>query len=206
MMTDVFTAQSVATKPVLMRRFFVFLILATPFLFACAGRPYKPLNRFEKTELGRASIEVTPDMVRAHLEDYTNTIVAWAGVLKKTEAFEDGKDSQIRAISLLEHRYYDWVRDRSKSKATHEISTRGQGLFRVEWYSNRRILESSADDVEWFAEPEKVAVVYGIPEKVEPDGTVVLKYRYLRIFKEKEVDARTVDFGGATDPFRYTAH
>jgi hypothetical protein len=190
-----------------MRRFILFLMLATPFLFACAsGKPYKPVDRPEQTEFSRAAIEVTPDMVRAHLNDYTNTVVAWVGVIKRSEAFEDGKDFQIRNISLIEHRYYDWVKGRAKSKAPHEVSTRGQGLFRVEWFLNRLIPEATADEAELFSAPDKVVVVYGIPQKVEADGTVVLSYRYLRVFKGKEVDARTVDFGSADEPFRYVAH
>lgn len=190
-----------------MRRFILFLMLAAPFLFACAsGKPYKPIDRFETLEFSRAAIEVTPEMVRSHLSDYTNTVVAWVGVIKKTEAFEDGKNFQIRNVSLIEHRYYDWIKNRAKSKAPHEVSTRGQGLFRVEWFLNRLIPEATSDEAESLAAPDKVVVVYGIPEKVEADGTVVLSYRYLRVFKGNEVDARSVDFGSADEPFRYVAH
>jgi hypothetical protein len=145
-------------------------------------------------------------MVRAHLNDYTNTVVAWAGVIKKTEAFEDGLNFQIRAVSLFEHRFYDWKTDRTKAKAKYEVSTRGQGLFRVEWYMNRLIIDADGYEAEAFAGPEKVAVIYGTPEKVEADGTIVLKYRYLRIFNENQVDAHSADFGALTEPYRYTAH
>ena len=60
------------------------------------------------------------------------------------------------------------------------MSPRGEGLFRTDWVLRGNGPEAGTEAAESFASPGKLAIVYGVPEKVE-DGTVVLRYRFLRV-------------------------
>lgn len=177
-----------------MSRMILVLALAVPLISGCTTA-YKSADAYEQKEHRYALVNVSPDEVRAHLDRYTNSVVAWAGIIKDTDAYEDGKDYQIRAVSTLEHHYYDWKVNHKKFKAPYCVSSRGEGLFRVEWFMKRVVDVAGSRDAEDYAAPGKLALVYGTPLKVEDDGVVVLKYHYLRVLKSSDVDARSFDYG-----------
>jgi hypothetical protein len=62
-------------------------------------------------------------------------------------------------------------------------------------------VDASAESTEKYAAPGKVAVIYGVPEKVDADGTVVLKYRYLRIVDKNHFTTNEFDYGRMGEPF-----
>jgi hypothetical protein len=55
--------------------------------------------------------------------------------------------------------------------------------------------DASAYDAEKFAHEGKLAIVYGVPESVTADGTVVLKYSYLRILGRAHFVTNYIDYG-----------
>ena len=81
------------------------------------------------------------------------------------------------------------------------LSPRGEGPFRTAWVLRGEGAEADAA-AESFASPGKLAIVYGVPEKVE-DGTVVLRYRFLRMVDVDGFNTNRFDYGRFGEPFRY---
>ena len=75
------------------------------------------------------------------------------------------------------------------------VSPRGEGLFRAKWRMDKVGRDATAASAEKYAGPGKLALVYGVPEKVNADGTVVLKYRYLRILGADQFSTNQFDYG-----------
>ncbi len=158
------------------------LFSAASFLVSCESNvPYEPANKPEEIEFRHARLEVYPDDVRKDISRYTNTPVAWVGVIRGTDAQENDFGGGITADTVFEHHYFDWEQDKDPSGVNLEVSPRGEGSFTCHWQMRRTASEAGAYDAEKFARAGKLAIVYGVPESVTADGTVVLKYSYLRI-------------------------
>lgn len=180
------------------------LILAgLPCLLGCSSTVvYRPANKPDRLEFERDVLDVYPGDIRQNLDLYTNVGVGWAGIIKSTKA-EGGADGMIHAVTTFEHRYYDWQEEAGLyGGARLSVSPRGEGLFRTDWVLRRNEPEAGSADAESFAGPGKLAIVYGVPEKVE-DGTVVLRYRFLRVVDADDYSTNKFDYGRFGEPFRY---
>ena len=175
-------------------------------LVSCATRvsnePYQPATNPEKIEFARARLDVFPEDVRKDAAAHAGVAVAWAGIIRSTTANEGGSDNKIVADTVLEHHYFDWIQDDTASGVKLSLSPRGEGLFRVQWSLDKAGRAATAESAESYAEAGKLAIVYGVPEKVEADGTVVLKYRYLRILDAKHFNTNVFDYGRMGGPSR----
>jgi hypothetical protein len=186
-----------------MNRLIALLLGFAPLLFGCASHrvTYRAANLPESEEMKNDLLDVYPGDVRRNLELYTNVGVGWAGIIVRTEA-RTGADGMIHAATTFEHHYFDWQEDRRFGKAQLNLSPRGEGLFRTDWVLRGQGAEGGVEAAENFASPGKLAVVYGVPEKVE-DGTVVLRYRFLRVVDEDGFNTNRFDYGRFGEPFRY---
>jgi hypothetical protein len=162
---------------------------------------YRPASRPEKAEMRKDPLDVYPADFRQHPELLTNTGVGWAGIILRTEA-HTGPDGLIHAVTTFEHHYFDWQEDRRFGHIQLHLSPRGEGLFRTEWVLRRNDKEAGGEEAEKFAGPGKLAIVYGVPDKVE-DGTVVLRYRFLRVVDAQDYNTNKFDYGRLGEPFRY---
>lgn len=191
-----------------MKGTFVFLLIALPFL-ACScksnreNEAYTPANSFEAAQLPKTTIDIYPDDVRANLNQYTNYVVAWAGIIRETHAEEPDANGLIHATTLLDHHYFDWQESRSKTgHKEYSVSPRGEGLFRVDWTSRGTRRNVGAAETERYAAPGKLAIVYGEPQSVDGD-VVVLGYHYIRIIDPKNFNTQTYDYGRVGEPYKY---
>jgi hypothetical protein len=162
--------------------------------------PYQPVSRPESIEFANDRLDFYPDDFRKD-PTRTNMPVIWAGIIRKTDARERDSNDQIFADTVFEHHYFDWVQERGPDGLQLSLSPRGEGLFRTRWVMNKNSDESSADIAEKFASPGKLAIFYGVPEKVEPDGTIVMHYRYLRIIGRSHFNTNEFDYGRMGEPF-----
>lgn len=181
-------------------------LLALGVCVSCATRnsnswPYQPETKPEKIEFRGDRLDVYPDDVRKNLAAYTNVGVAWVGVIRGTDAHEEDVGDKIRASTVFEHHYFDWVEDKGKHGWQLAVSPRGEGVFSTEWYLKKTVRDAGAANAEHFAGPGKLAIVYGVPEKILPDGTIVLKYRYLRIIGHPHFTTNEFDYGRLGEPF-----
>jgi len=185
-----------------MNRLLALLLAAAPFLFACASNVvYRAGSRPESAEMKHDLLDVYPGDIRRNLELYTNAGVGWAGIITRTDA-ETGPDGLIHAVTTFEHHYFDWEEDRRLGNIRLNLSPRGEGLFRMEWVLRRTGPEAGREAAESFASPGKLAIVYGVPEKVE-NGTVVLRYRFLRVVEAEDYSTNKFDYGRFGEPFRF---
>jgi ribosome biogenesis protein Tsr3 len=65
----------------------------------------------------------------------------------------------------------------------------------MHWSVDRKDQDATSQDAMKFAAPGKLAIVYGSPESVDEDGTIVLRYRYARIISPKHFTANEVNYG-----------
>jgi len=129
--------------------------------------------------------------------------VAWVGVIRSTDAQEDDFGGKISAETIFEHHYFDWEQDTDAAGVNLLVSPRGEGSFSCHWKMRKRNNDASAYDAEKFAYAGKLAIVYGVPESVNADGTVVLKYCYLRILDRGHFSTNEIDYGRlGLEPYR----
>ena len=179
-------------------------LVALTFLVSCASQhgPYLPVTRAEKTELAADRPDIYPDDVRKDLDHYTNTAVAWAGIIRSTDAREEDIGGKIRATTILTQHYFDWVQDKKGCHLRLMVSPRGEGPFRIDWHLIKKDTDATAEKAEKFAGKGKLAIVYGVPKKIDDDGTIVLEYRYLRVFDRHEFTTNDVVYGRLGEAFR----
>jgi hypothetical protein len=179
----------------MMRHVALAVVAASCFVSCETNAPYEPATRPEQIEFKQVRLEVYPEDVRNDIDKYTNTLVAWVGVIRGTDAQEDDFGGRISAETVFEHHYFDWEQDTDASGVNLMVSPRGEGSFTCHWKMRRRDDEASAYDAEKFARKDKLAIVYGTPESVMPDGTIVLKYHYLRILGRAHFNTTYLDYG-----------
>jgi hypothetical protein len=178
-----------------MIRIFALAILTLTVSVSRAGTgPYQPATKPEKIEFTHDRLDLYPNDFRKDPAGHAGAAVAWVGIIRSTDARELDTDSKIMMDSVFEHHYFDWVQD-SKGGLLLSVSPRGEGLFRAKWYTKKTDDDASAASAEKFARPGKLAIFYGVPEKIDTNGTVVLKYRYLRILGTDHFSTNEFDYG-----------
>jgi hypothetical protein len=186
-----------------MTRILVLSLFAFTVLVSCVSSgPYRPATPAEKHEFARDRLDVYPDDFRKDPAAHAGTAVVWAGIICSTDAHEKDQGDQIMADSVFEHHYFDWVQDSKGGCLKLSVSPRGEGLFRARWYMDKTQYDATAESAEGFAKPGTLAIVYGVPETVDANGTVVLKYRYLRIVDADHFTTNEFDYGRLGEPFR----
>jgi hypothetical protein len=163
--------------------------------------PYRAATQPEKTELEHARLKVYPDDVRTNLEQYTNTTVAWPGIIQSTDAWEEDRTGGIHAATVFEHHYFDWQEEETTEGVELLVSPGGEGRFRCQLHLRKASADATAYDAERYAGRGKFAILYGVPESVDPDGTIVLKYRYMRVFGRGQYNTNELEYGRVGQPF-----
>ncbi len=181
----------------------VLTLLAAGLVTSCAyNAAYTPADRPEKMEFGNDHKDVYPEDVRKDPAAYAKVRVAWAGVVVTNDASDDDSDDKITMHTVFEHHYFNWQVDDTAGCKRLLISPRGEGRFRMKWKMDRRIADASTGDAMQFAVPGSVAVIYGTPESVEEDGTIVMHYRYIRIYGPTHFTGKYLDYGRIGEPYR----
>jgi hypothetical protein len=189
-----------------MIRNFVAAFFALTVLVSCVSRAgnesYQPATKPEKIEFARDRLDVYPNDVRKDPAFHAGAAVAWAGIIRSTDAREEGEGGKIVADTVFEHHYFDWVQNNDGRGVKLFVSPRGEGLFCAKWHMDKIGKDATAESAEKYAGQGKLALVYGVPEKVDADGTVVLRYRYLRILGADCFSTNKFDYGRFGEPFR----
>jgi len=179
------------------------MILAAGLLVSCASSSlYRPATPPEEMEYHQAHLDVYPNDVRKAPSQYTNLRVAWAGIIVSNNATDEDFSGKIRMDTVFEHHYYDWEQIRQAGGVRLLISPRGEGRFRLRWRMNRKEEDVNSTDAMNYAAPGKLAIVYGTPESVDEDGTIVLRYHYLRILDPAQFRANELDYGRRGERYR----
>ena len=172
---------------------------------ASTAEPYLPATKAEKYEFSNDRVDLYPDDYRKDPGTDAGITVAWAGIIKSTDANERDNGSQIFADTVFEHHYFDWVQEKGAHGMELSVSPRGEGLFKMRWLMDKTGNDSSAYTAEDYAAPGKLAIVYGVPVKIEADGTIVMHYKYLRVVDQDHFNTNEFDYGRLGEPF-HTLH
>jgi hypothetical protein len=177
-------------------------LLAAGLLASCATTArYGPATQPESIEYYQTHLDVYPGNVRKVPSQYANVHVAWAGIIVSNDATDEDLNGKIRMATVFEHHYFDWEQNRQDGGLRLLISPRGEGRFRMRWQMSRKAQDASADDAMKYAAPGKLAIVYGTPESVDEDGTIVLRYHYVRIFGPAQFRENELDYGRRSETY-----
>jgi hypothetical protein len=185
-----------------MKSTFLLSLLAAGLTSCAVDAPYHPVTKPEKTEYRTDRPDIYPEDVRKDLAYYSKVRVAWAGIILTNSATEEDDNGKIRMDTVFVHHYFDWTQDNHLCGPNLLISPRGEGNFRMRWHVSRN--DDDADEAEAlrYAAPGKLALVYGSPESIDPDGTIVLRYHYIRILDPEHFTANELNYGRLGESFR----
>ncbi|HEX3720720.1 MAG TPA: hypothetical protein VH595_22450 [Verrucomicrobiae bacterium] len=180
-----------------MIRILALSLLAAGCFISCVSENvlYEPATKPEQIEFKRARLDVFPEDVRKDIYRYTNTPVAWVGVIRSTDAIEEDFGGKIRTDTVFEQHYFDWMQETDGTHIKLHVSARGEGTFYTRWRLRKEDNDANAYDAQKFAHPGKLAIVYGVPQSIDDDGTIVLNYHYLRILDCSHFNTNEVDYG-----------
>lgn len=154
------------------------------------SRFYQPISDWEKNEFINAKREIYPDDVRNNIDMYKDSLVVWPGIIQEYKTIQH--NDKIELEFLFEHHYYDWIEDFSIQKAKIFLSPRGEGLFKASWFLNK---DAEMGQIESLATPGNMGLVYGVPQELLNDGTIVLKCTYLRGIEKQWYRTDVMDYG-----------
>jgi len=92
-----------------------------------------------------------------------------------------------------------WALDQFKKS---QADNAREGNFRMRWKMHRNDPDAPEEKAMKYAAPGKLAIVYGTPEGIDPDGTIVLHYHYIRIVSPAHFSANELDYGRLGQPFK----
>ena len=177
------------------------LLLCYIILSGCPGivpgsKLYQGLSAPEEQHLQSANKEIYPNDVRADLQKYQSTKVAWPGIV--TEATVTEKAGRVEIRFSVEHHYYDWILDYSIQQEKIFLSPRGEGLF-----TTVCIVKPDTAQLRQFQSdtaPGNLLIVYGRPENVD-EGVILLTCNFIRLFPKEWFRTDIFDYGRRGEPF-----
>jgi hypothetical protein len=187
-----------------MNRTVALLLALLPCLFGCSTTVvYRPADKADAAEFNRDLLDIYPGDIRQDPNLYTNVGVGWAGIIKSSKAVV-APDGTIHATATFDHRFYDWQQEKGLSVSGQgvNVSPRGEGLFQTEAVYRPNEPGAGIANVEKKLSVGNLAIVYGVPETVA-DGTIVLKYRYIRVLEPGDFSISEYDYGRFGTPVRY---
>jgi hypothetical protein len=150
---------------------------------------------WEVSEYKKSNVNVFPDDVRKDLDMFKDTMIAWPGIIKthQLKKYDDKVDVEL----VLEHHYYDWLEDYGLQKEKIFLSPQGKGVFTTIWP-----LRSDVDLEEWdrMVNDGDLTIVYGYPDSILIDSTIVIKSTYIRSFPKDFYRTDMLDYGRIYEP------
>jgi hypothetical protein len=160
------------------------------------SRAYRPLPQWEAKFSAQANRTVFSNDVRQHPDSFTNTLVAWTGIITNIEYFTNASPHVVRFTAV--HHYFDWIEDDSIQREKFFMSPRGEGSFAVQW------IDESPDDqkfIDQFAIGDML-VAYGYPTVVRTNYIGLNPTMNLRAIKPLWFRTDILDYGRPGEPGR----
>ena len=163
---------------------------------APGSRAYRPLPQWEARFSAQARRDVFPNEVRQNPDAFTNTLVAWTGIITSIEYFTNRPTTVVRFTAA--HHYFDWIEDISVQRERFFMSPRGEGSFAVQ-----SIAESLDDQrfVDQFAVGDML-VAYGYPTVIRTNFIGLNPSVNLRAIKPQWFRTDVLDYGRPGEPSR----
>jgi hypothetical protein len=158
------------------------------------SRAYQPLSQWEAKSAAQARRDVFPNDVRQHPDSFTNTLVAWTGVITNIEYFTNVSPRLVRFTAA--HHYFDWIEDSSNQRETFFLSPRGEGGFAAQW-----VAQTANDQkfVDQFAIGDML-IAYGYPSVISGNYVALNPLQSLRAVKPQWYRTDMLDYGRPGEP------
>jgi hypothetical protein len=158
------------------------------------SRAYQPLPQWEAKFSAQARRDVFPGDVRQKPDSFTNTLVAWTGIITNIEYFTNLSPRIVRFTAV--HHYFDWVEDFGIQRERFFLSPRGEGAFAVRWDA-----QSPADQkfVDQFNLGDML-IAYGYPTVIRTNYIGLNPTLNLRVIKPQWFRTDTLDYGRPGEP------
>jgi hypothetical protein len=155
---------------------------------------YRPLPQWEAKFSAQARRDVFPNDVRQKPDGFTNTLVAWTGVITNIEYIGDPPPRMVRFYAT--HHYFDWIEDISIQRERFFLSPRGEGAFAVQW-----IAQSPNDQkfIDQFTVGDML-IAYGYPTVVRSNYVGLNPAQNLRAIKPQWYRMDILDYGRPGEP------
>ena len=147
-------------------------------------KAYGPRSEYEQGLFAKARRDIYPDDVRKEVSRYTAETVLWTGIIMDVPTV-----SSSTWRMRIEHHYWDWLEDYSVQKEIAFLSPRGEGMFEFTFYTSEKF------HLESFGRVGDMAIVYGRPKEVSPDGTIVLACKFSKFLRKGLYSTEYMDYG-----------
>ena len=164
---------------------------------APGSRAYRPLPQWETKFAAQARRDVFPNDVRERPDGFTNTLVAWTGVITNIQHFADPPPGMVRFYAV--HHYFDWIEDFSIQRERFFLSPRGEGAFAIQWFI------APTPDAQKFVDQFAVGdmlVAYGYPTVIRSNYIALDPAMNLRAIKPEWYRTDILDYGRPGEPSR----
>ncbi len=160
--------------------------MAAVLVTGCASKlkpTYTPASDTERGYFKDATLDKKPSEVALQIDRNRDKVYAWAGiVLDKT--VKQGKRSEFEINLLVEHRDFNWQENLTgKESEVFILEPTSSGKIRVSGRFTRPKGSKSMPGKDM--NKGSLVLVYGKPDKVEADGTLVLKTLFMRSIDRK---------------------
>ena len=159
--------------------------------FTAQTRFYNPASEWEQSLYDVADRSVWPDDVRNSFEDYSDTKVAWTGIVENFSVDESFDEYNVLWL-YAKHHYYDWIEDLFYSTPIL-LSPSGEGHFVTYWVLNKQAdLTSLTEDLK-----DMLIIAYGTPFQIsdDEDKDVYISGEYVRFIDDIYVNPNWLDYG-----------
>ena len=130
------------------------------------SKTYTPeKGSFEAKLLENSRADLFPDDVRKDIRMYREQLVVWTGIVKRS--FVSG----AAIVTDYEHHYWDFVEDYGPQKERVFLSPKGEGNFRC----IQKVSEFGGKEKAPLPPAGYLAIVYGVVDRLDKDGTVLLR-------------------------------
>ncbi|MCD6051346.1 MAG: hypothetical protein K0Q55_2750 [Verrucomicrobia bacterium] len=161
---------------------------------APGSQAYRPLPQWEAKFFKQAKRDVFPNDVRQHPDAFTNTLVAWTGVITNIAFFNDGSSRVARVTA--EHHYFDWIEDKSIQRERFFLSPRGEGAFAAAWRAG------TPDEQKFLGQfaVGDMLIAYGHPSLIRSNVVGLYPTQNLRAIKPQWYRTDILDYGRPGEP------
>ncbi|MEM1261042.1 MAG: hypothetical protein AAGH76_01470 [Pseudomonadota bacterium] len=168
-------------------------LLAVVTLLASCTTYYRPVSEWEQRYFDVATFDVFPDDVRSSPSQYSDSILAWAGVVDSW-SIDESTDPELLHLEM-DHRFFSWAMD----VGTQQFwpSPRGEGRFIARWPNPGWSLEELRENIR----VGDLFIVYGTAQQVQADGTVDFgQAEYVRLIPQEQFRDDRIDYGRPGEP------
>jgi hypothetical protein len=146
------------------------------------------MNDIENMYYININKNIWPDDVRQNIEDYTEEMIGWAGVVEQYRI-----NNNIVQLTLRHH-FYDWIEDYGYARGPILLSSSGEGIIIGDYILWPDITENQMNEFVKDLIGDCI-IIYGYPVKITENNEVVIDTKYARRISKRHIDPGWRNYG-----------